>query len=89
LIATPFGSEARGLKWHSVSADVKRGFCAECGSSLLFDEASSPKMSICAGTLDTPTGIREKAHIYAGSKGDYYDIAGDLPQHETFPKRAS
>jgi hypothetical protein len=80
-------SEARGLKWHSVSDTVKRGFCVECGSSVLFDETPSPKMSICAGTLDAPTGIREKAHIYVGSKGDYYDITGDLPRYETFPKR--
>jgi hypothetical protein len=80
-------TESRGLRWHSVSPDVKRGFCEECGSSVLFDEASSPKMSICAGTLDEPTGIREKAHIYVGSKGDYYDVADDLPQYETFPTR--
>jgi hypothetical protein len=82
-------SEPRGLKWHVVSETVKRGFCAECGSSLLFDETTSPKMSICAGTLDAPTGIREKAHIYVGSQGDYYEISGDLPRYDTLPKRAS
>ena len=79
--------EERGLKWHTVSPTVKRGFCGECGSSVLFDESTMPKMSICAGTLDAPTGIRDKAHIFAGSKGDYYDIAGDLPKYETLPKR--
>src|SRR5271166_4239109 len=62
-------TEARGLKWHSVSETVRRGFCAECGSSVLFDEIPDAKMSICAGTLDVPTGVREKAHIFADSKG--------------------
>ena len=81
--------EQRGLKWYAASPTVRRGFCVECGSSVLFDETTSPKMSICAGTLDAPTGIREKAHIYVGSKGDYYDLSGDLPRYETFPKRAS
>ena len=57
-------TEARGLKWHSVSPTVRRGFCVECGSSVLFDESPDPKMGICAGTLDEPTGVREKAHIY-------------------------
>ena len=78
-------TESRGLKWHSVSPAVRRGFCAECGSSLFFDDDSLPKMAFCPGTLDAPTGTREKAHIYAGSKGDYYDICGNLPQYDTLP----
>src|SRR5262249_52857395 len=45
-------TEERGLKWHAVSPTVRRGFCAECGSSVLFDEKPDPRMSICAGTLD-------------------------------------
>ena len=81
-------TEARGLRWHAVSPTVRRGFCGECGSSLLFDEAPDPKMSICAGTLDEPTGVREKAHIFVGSKGDYYEIDGDLPRYDTLPLRA-
>jgi hypothetical protein len=77
-------TESRGLKWHTVSPTVKRGFCVECGSSVLFDEVDR-MMGICAGTLDAPTGIREKAHIFAGSKGDYYEITGDLLKYDTLP----
>jgi hypothetical protein len=77
-------TEERGLKWHVVSPTVKRGFCVECGSSLFFDEEGVPKMSLCAGTLDAPTGIREKAHIYVASKGDYYEIADALPKYDEF-----
>jgi hypothetical protein len=77
-------TEARGLKWHVVSPSVRRAFCAECGSSVLFDEQGASKMSICAGTFDDPTGLREKAHIYTASKGDYYEIAGELPQYAVF-----
>jgi hypothetical protein len=80
-------TEARGLRWHSVSPTVRRGFCVECGSSVLFDESPDPKMGICAGSLDEPTGIREKAHIYAASKGDYYEIWGDLRRYDTHPRR--
>jgi hypothetical protein len=80
-------TEGRGLKWHVVSPTVKRGFCAECGSSLLFDEKTMPKIGICAGSLDEPTGLREKAHIYVASKGDYYEIAGSLLAYDTFPQR--
>jgi hypothetical protein len=77
-------TEARGLRWHASSEQAKRGFCSECGSSVLFDEPSLPKMGICAGTLDAPTGIREKAHIYTASKGDYYEITGELLKYEVF-----
>jgi hypothetical protein len=77
--------EDRGLKWFTVSPTIRRGFCVDCGSSLLWDESSLPKMAICAGTLDTPSGTRERAHIYVGSRGDYYEIADDLPKHDAFP----
>lgn len=78
-------TESRGLKWHQVSPEVRRGFCQECGSTLFFDEAALPKICFTPGSLDAPTGVREKAHIYVGSKGDYYEIAGELPRHQTFP----
>lgn len=78
-------TEERGLRWFASSEGVRRGFCSECGSSVLFDDASLPKMGICAGSLDEPTGIREKAHIYVASKGDYYDIKDELLKFDTMP----
>ncbi len=74
-------TEERGLKWHQVSDTVRRGFCGECGSTLFFDEAREP-MGIAAGTLDAPTGIHSKAHIFVASKGDYYELPDDgLERH--------
>ena len=69
--------EQRGLKWHAPGAGVRRGFCGECGSSLLWDQEGEKKISICAGTVDAPTGLVSKAHIYVGSKGDYYPLVED------------
>ncbi len=79
--------ESRGLKWHDVSPAVRRGFCAECGSTLFFDEKADAKIAVTAGSLDAPTGLREKAHIYLGSKGDYYEVADGLLKYETMPGR--
>ncbi len=70
-------TEQRGLKWHQLSPDVRRGFCAECGSSLFFDQRGEKKISFCPGTLDAPTGLTSKAHIFVGSKGDYYEMSDD------------
>jgi hypothetical protein len=72
------------LKWHRVSPTVRRGFCGECGSSLFFEEAGN-LMGICPGSFDAPTGLKEKAHIYVGSKGDYYEIVDALVKYETMP----
>lgn len=69
--------EGRGLKWHAVTATVRRGFCGECGSSLFWDEEGDARLSMCPGTLDAPTGLEAKAHIFVGSKGDYYPLPDD------------
>ncbi len=69
--------EQRGLAWHSLMPQFRRGFCRECGSSVLFDDRDDAKISICAGNLDAPTGLTSKAHIYVGSKGDYYELQDD------------
>ena len=60
--------EQRGLKWYAANGTVRRGFCGECGSSLFWDEDGEARMAICAGTIDAPTGLEAKAHIYVGSK---------------------
>ncbi len=79
--------EQRGLAWFASSPTVQRGFCRECGSSLLWDEAGEAKMSICAGTIDAPTGLVPKAHIYLGSKGDDYPVPDDgLLRREEFTR---
>jgi hypothetical protein len=76
-------TETRGLKWHTISPTVRRGFCGECGSTLFFDEQPDAKIGLTAGSLDAPSGLREKAHIYVASKGDYYEITGELPRYDT------
>ncbi len=69
--------EARGLAWHASSPKVRRGFCSECGSSLFFEQADLPRVAVCAGSLDEPTGLVSRAHIFAASKGDYYALPED------------
>ena len=77
--------EQRGLRWiespHS-DARARRGFCGECGSSLFWDPPARRTISIAAGTLDAPTGLRVAAHWYVTQAGDYYALPEDgLPRH--------
>jgi len=70
--------EARGLRWYE-SDGRRRGFCAECGASVFWEREESPTISISAGTLDEPTGLRPGRHIFTGDAGDYYELAEGTP----------
>jgi len=70
------------LRWYRSSQEAERGFCGRCGSNLFWRRIGGGEgVSITAGTLDRPTGLRMGYHIFCASKSDYYDIADGLPQH--------
>jgi hypothetical protein len=73
-------TEDAGLCWYQSSPTTRRGFCGRCGSSIFWDRAGLPTISIAAGTLDPPTGLRTVAHIFTRDAGDYYRIEDDLKQ---------
>ena len=81
-------TEAGTLAWYRSSAEAERGFCARCGGNLFWRRVGGAQISIMAGTLDPPTGLRLAQHIFVGDKSDYYDIADGLPQHAGWPPRA-
>ncbi len=70
------------LSWYRSSARARRGFCRVCGSSLFWHALGGDSMSIAAGTLDAPTGLRTVRHIFAADAGDYYRLEDGL---ETLP----
>ncbi len=69
------------LCWYQSSPGHQRGFCGNCGSSLFWQAENQDGISILAGTLDGPTGIQLKMHIFTNDKGDYYKLSDDLPQY--------
>jgi hypothetical protein len=72
----------KDLKWYAASAHAERGFCAVCGSSLFWKPSDASRVSVLAGGLEPPTGLRVGAHIFVASKSDYYEIADDVPRYE-------
>ena len=70
-----------GLTWYRSSPGSERGFCSRCGGNLFFRSDGGEYVSVMAGTLDKPTGLNAVAHIFGGSKSDYYSIADGLPVH--------
>ena len=76
--------EDDGLTWYASSDWAKRGFCRFCGSSLFYRMNDEDGIGIAAGCLDGPTGFSTGKHIFVADKGDYYAIADDAPQIETY-----
>jgi len=75
-----------GLKWFKSITDetpnIYRGFCAECGASLFWHPGDRETISIAAGSLDEPTGLKTIGHIWTSQIGDYYQISDGLPAYE-------
>jgi hypothetical protein len=65
---------SRTLRWHRSSPGVRRGFCRKCGSSLFWEPTRATHISISAGSLDRPTGLKVMEHIFLAQKGDYYEV---------------
>jgi hypothetical protein len=71
---------AKTLRWHRSSPRARRGFCSKCGSALFWEPTPLTHMSIAAGSLNGPTGLKIEAHICVAQKGDYYEITDGRPQ---------
>jgi len=88
-------SESSGLRWFAQDGR-ERGFCARCGASLFWRVAGGATVSIAAGSLDAPTGLRTVAHIHLDSRGDYEPepaggerFGGGLPEGWLPPRRGA
>src|SRR5262245_56640111 len=76
---------AGGVRWCGRPKrgwDARRGFCAECGSSLFWQVPGSDDVSIAAGCLDATTGVRTTHQVWVQSAGDYYDLDESIPSHQ-------
>ena len=70
-----------GLRWidsPDSHAHARRGFCGDCGSSLFWDAPDRATISIAAGSLEPPTGLKTIGQIYVEDAGDYYDVDAEL-----------
>lgn len=68
------------LRWYRSSELAQRGFCSGCGSSLFWKTDDSGSLSIAAGSLDPPTGLKTREHIYFEDASDYYKVHPDEQQ---------
>jgi len=51
-----------------------------CGGNLFWDLVSDDDISVWAGTMDDPSGLKTVSHIFVGDKADFHVIPADAPQ---------
>ena len=67
----------------SSSEQGRRGFCGRCGS--VTPAVDAGMVFLPAGNLDGDIDRPLDAHIFVGSKADWYDISDDAPQFDAYP----
>jgi hypothetical protein len=63
------------------SGQVARGFCAHCGTSLTYrHEARAGEIDVTLSTLDDPTLLAPRMHVWVKDRLPWVAIGDDLPQ---------
>ena len=67
-------------RFHS-SADLERGFCSQCGTTVFSARPGKGLMGLTAGSLDDPSVFRPDMHFWVSSKQPWVVLADGLPQY--------
>jgi len=71
------------LRWYFPVPEAGYGFCGRCGSSLFWQStADATPWSICAGTLEPPTGLTTTHACWTSQASDYHVRPG-IPESPT------
>jgi len=70
------------LRWYRSSDHAERGFCQNCGSNLFWKPSHGRHISITAGTLNQPTGLKVVEQWHVADKSDYYEAIPGIPYGE-------
>jgi hypothetical protein len=61
------------LRWFYPVPEAGYAFCQKCGSSLFWQSPLAPdRISICAGSLDPPTGLKTVQAWWTDEASDYH-----------------
>jgi hypothetical protein len=74
------------LAEYASSPEVVRGFCARCGTSLTYRHAKrAGEIDVTLATLDDPSALAPRAHIWVQDKLSWERIEDGLPSFDTVP----
>jgi len=71
------------IAWFRSSDPVRRGFCRDCGTPLIFESLADPYINITLGSLDRPELARPMVQYGTESRMPWFSDLPDLPAVET------
>ena len=63
------------------SAYVERGFCADCGTPLTYDEATSPHVNFAIGAFDDPASIAPNGQVGTEARLPWFETLAELKDY--------
>ncbi len=74
------------VAWYESSPGSRRGFCSNCGSTLVMrDRAFPDTIGFSIAALDTNPATGPVMNIFVGSKAPWFDITDALPSYHEVP----
>ncbi len=64
---------------------ISKAFCTHCGSLVPYTSASSGRLIIPAGGLESDPGISPQDNIYWPDRADWYDAVAQAPRYDAMP----
>lgn len=84
-----FSLRRRELSWtgtpagYRSSPTVTRRFCTVCGTTLTFEDDRFPdELDVATATLDEPTAVPPRDHVFVSQRPAWEVIGGTLPQYQ-------
>jgi len=72
--------KSESLKWYESSPWARRGFCAECGTSLFYNLKGSEFYSVSSGCLNMPKDMSLNKEYFIDEKPEFYNFKGERPR---------
>ena len=79
--------EGEPVSYFQTSDFAERGFCAGCGSALVWCRLEREAMAISAGTLDDPSAVTPEDHYWGRDELPWLHMEDDLPRYDTSPPK--
>ena len=71
------------ISWFRSSGPVRRGFCRDCGTPLIFETMDLPHINVTLGSLDDPASVRPALQFGIEAKMPWFGELDGLPASET------
>ncbi len=79
--------EGAAVAYFQSSDFAERGFCARCGSTLVWRRLNGDLIDVSVGTLDDPGSVRPEDHYWGKDELPWLHMVDGLPRYDAVPPR--